>query len=53
MHITKSLKLIRNFHIIFSYNKKYSKTIYVLACILSFDNQFIKTIKTRQIFQKY
>ena len=51
MHMAKSLKLIRNFHIIFSYNKKYSKKIYVLACILSFNNQFIKTIRTRPVFQ--
>jgi hypothetical protein len=53
MHTVKSLKLIRNFHIIFSYKRKNFKKINVLAYILSFNNQFIKTIRTRLIFQKY
>jgi len=48
IHTVKSLKLIRNFYIIFSYNKKFKK--YVLTCILNFKNQFIKTMRTRPIF---
>ena len=48
MHTVKSLKFIRNFHIIFSYNKKFKK--YVLTCILNFKNQFIKAMRTRPIF---
>jgi hypothetical protein len=39
-----------NNHIVFSY-KKIKK--YILAYILNFNNQFIKAMKTRILFQKY
>jgi hypothetical protein len=48
MHTTKSLKNIKNSYCIFIQKKNY-----VLACILGFNNQFIKIIRTRPIFQKY
>jgi DNA-binding protein len=48
MHTIKSLKKYKNFYIIFSYNKNSKQ--YVLAYILSFNNQFIKVMRTRLIF---
>jgi hypothetical protein len=41
----------KKFHIVFSYKKIQKKN--VLPCILSFNNQFIKAMWTRLIFQKY
>jgi len=52
MHMVKSLKNIKRFHVVFSC-KKTIKKWYLLACILSFNNQFIKAKRTRTIFQKY
>jgi hypothetical protein len=49
VHTTMSLKSIKN-HIVFSY--KNSKK-YVFACFFGFNNQFIKIMRTRPIFQKY
>jgi hypothetical protein len=46
MHTTKSLKNIKNSYCIFIQNKNY-----VLACILGFNNQFIKVIRTRPNFK--
>jgi hypothetical protein len=50
MYMAKSLKDKKKklYHI--SYNFFFEK--YVLACILSFNKQFIKAMKTRPIFQK-
>jgi hypothetical protein len=45
--MAKSLKY-KNFHIMFSHNKNK----HVLACIFGFNNQFIKVMRTRPIFQK-
>jgi len=50
MHTTKSLKDKKTHHIVFLYNKKI--IIYVLTCFFGFNNQFIKAMRTRQIFQK-
>jgi len=50
MHMTKSLKDKKTHHIVFLYNKKI--IIYVLTCFFGFNNQFIKAMRTRQIFQK-
>jgi hypothetical protein len=50
MHTAKSLKEKKN-HSIFSYNKnKNSKTCSSMH--FDFNNQFIKAMRTRQIFQK-
>ena len=48
MHTVKSLKEKKN-HIIFSYNK--NSKLYI-NMYFGFNNQFIKIIKTRPIFQK-
>jgi hypothetical protein len=52
MHMVKSLKNIKRFHVVSSC-KKIIKKWYLLACILNFNNQFIKVMRTRTIFQKY
>ena len=47
-HVSKKCKnFISYFH------TKISRKRYVLACILNFNNQFIKAMRTRAIFQKY
>jgi hypothetical protein len=51
MHTAKFFKNIKNSHCIFIQKKLKKK--YVLTCILSFNNQFIKVLRTRPIFQKY
>ena len=48
MHTAKSLKNIKIMHIVLPYKK--SLKMYILACILSFNNQFIKAMRTRLIF---
>ena len=52
MHTTKSLKNIKNLILYFHTKTKITKK-YVLTCILSFNNQFIKAMRIRLIFQKY
>ena len=50
MHTTKSRKYNKiSYHVFIQ--KKNSKNI--LTCILDFNNQFIKAMRTRSIFQKY
>jgi hypothetical protein len=39
-------------HIIFSFKEFFFKKTYVFACIIDFNNQFVKVIRTRPIFQK-
>ena len=51
MHTTKSLKDKKKNHIVFSYNKT-SKNI-CFSMHFGFNNQFIKVMRTRLIFQKY
>jgi len=51
MHTTKSLKDKKKNHIVFSYNKT-SKNI-CFSMHFAFNNQFIKVMRTRLIFQKY
>jgi hypothetical protein len=52
MHMAKSLKNIykKSYHI---FIQLFFKKEYVLACILGFNNQIIKVMRTRPIFQKY
>ena len=52
MHTTKSLKNIKKIFILYFHTTKIKKK-YVLTCMLSFNNQFIKIMRIMSIFQKY
>jgi len=49
--MAKSLKDKKKNHIVFSYNKENCKKYFSMH--FGFNNRFIKTIRTRPIFQKY
>ena len=50
MHTTKSLKQKKN-HIVLSYKEIFKKK-HILVCSIDFNNQFVKVMRTRPIFQK-
>jgi hypothetical protein len=51
MHTAKFLKTKKD-HIVFSYNKENSKTIYVLPCMLALITSLLKSSELGQYFKK-